>query len=125
LGIRLWKWGMPDNMKLHYLDAKILDVAKINEKNYSFSLSVSFEDVCIATFDFENKLFDAFMNQVPESKKEIVYNALTRQPFKYLTEKECPTEQSSIGHKNIYVLFCMSVFHLLNCNRFVQVDYFF
>lgn len=88
LGIRLWKWGMPDDMKLHYYDAKILDVAKVNEKNYSFSLAVSFEEVCIATFDFENKLFDAFMNQVPESKKEIVYNALTRQPFRYVTEKE-------------------------------------
>ncbi len=87
LGIRLLKWGMPGDMKLHYIEAKILDVAKINEKYYSFSLVVSFGDECIATFDFENKLFDAFMNQVPESKKEIIYTALTRQPFKYLTKK--------------------------------------
>ncbi len=88
LGIRLLKWGIPSDMRLHYIDAKILDVAKINEEYYSFSLGVFFEEECLATFDFNKCLFNEFLNQVPIDKKSNVKALLTGQPFKYLTERE-------------------------------------
>lgn len=88
LGIRLLKWGIPEGITLHYVDAKILDVMKIDEEKYSFNLVISFEGECMATFDFEKRMFGAFMDQVPENKKRTVYMALTRQPFRYQTNKE-------------------------------------
>lgn len=51
LGIRLLKWGMPDDMKLHYRNEKIINVGKVDDEKYSFSLAVPFGDECIATFD--------------------------------------------------------------------------
>lgn len=121
LGIRLLKWGMPSDMRLHYIDAKILDVAKINEEYYSFSLGVFFEDECLATFDFNKSLFNDFMNQVPDDKKYEVQARLTGQPFKYIAEKEAdcfgvsfwavPGYQLEHGIDEVFMPFLVQAFY--------------
>ena len=88
LGIRLLKSGIRSDLRLYYTNAKILDVTKLNEEYYSFSLNVYFEEDCLASFDFNKDLFTDFMNQVPKSKRDNVQRLLTNQPFKYFTEKE-------------------------------------
>jgi len=78
--------GLPVGMIHHFYGVYIDAVAKLSDSVYSIQATVSKDgQEYYASFDFGCNLFEAFLSQVPEEKRDAVESSLTNQPFQYGT----------------------------------------
>jgi len=86
----LWclKAGLPLDTVQHFIDCGINAIGKVDENAYTFSIGIPIEKMCLASFDFEKNSFNAFIQQVPLEKRELIKYSLTHQPFKYTPKSE-------------------------------------
>lgn len=81
-GIRLLKTGAKPGSKQYFLEIWLNNIAKLDDETYSFSCAIPYGEDCLATFDFDKKLFDSFLMQVPNEKREQTRRSLTTNPFR-------------------------------------------
>ena len=86
----LWciKAGFPPDSIQHFIDCGVGQIGKVDENTYTFTLGIPTEEMCLASFDFDKKLFEAFLQQVPSDKRDHVKFSLTHQPFCYTPRNE-------------------------------------
>lgn len=82
-GIWWIKSGISPNMKFYFLESGIGTIGKVDDEKFTFTLTIPFEEECLASFDFNKNVFDSFIAQVPQDKRDRVRSCLTRYPFKY------------------------------------------
>ena len=80
---------MPPDVLHHFYGIYINSVTNLNNETYSITAAVLSEGKeFFASFDFDCKLFEVFINQVPTDKRITVKNYLRAQPFRYDTNCE-------------------------------------
>lgn len=81
-GIRLLKAGIPKDIKHYFYGAWVESLIKLNDDTYTINSSTRYDggDFFIS-FDFDKKLLNDFLNQVPKEKVEEVLTSITYYPF--------------------------------------------
>lgn len=87
-GIWCLKSGIDTNVKFYFYDAGIGTITRLDEETFTFTLTIPFEEECLASFDFNISDFDSFIAQAPADKRDKVKSYLTKYPFKYEIESE-------------------------------------
>ena len=91
LGLKLLKTGFGKGVSIHYLGVWLNNLAKLDEKNYTFSSIIPFGEDCLGSFDFDKKLLNNFIDQIPDNKKDKIVSSITQAPFKI----KFPTKEDS------------------------------
>lgn len=76
---------MPDTRQYFY-DCCIVEAARLSMDKFSIMAVVKKEEELTASFDFDDSLFEEFVEQVPNELKETVRNNLEMHPFKYVAK---------------------------------------
>lgn len=72
----------------YFRNCYILDVSRLDDTTFTFTVAVEKEEELLASFDFDISLFEMFMEQVPKHFKSKVRNYVRQSPFKYIAETE-------------------------------------
>jgi hypothetical protein len=90
LGIRLHKTGWANGTKHYFLGTWVIFLAKIDENTYSFTSVIPYGEECLGSFDFDKQLFNDFLDQIPEDKKDKIKWEISRAPFQmdFITQEE-------------------------------------
>ena len=69
-------------------DCYITEVARLDDRTFTFMAVIGRDEEYLASFDFDLLLFEDFMSQVPDDLKEEVWNNVRKSPFKYIAENK-------------------------------------
>jgi hypothetical protein len=90
-GLRLLKTGWKKEDTHHFLGAWVTNLAKLDENTYTFNSGIPYGGDCLGAFDFDKKLLNDFISQIPENKRANIVSSISRAPFKV----DFQTEESS------------------------------
>jgi len=93
-GFHLKRIGFDNTTENTFMGLWVNHIAKVSEEIYSLASYLPFEDqTYCASFDFDKSLFQNFLDEVPDEKKEKVKRALSNYPFKFAPQ----TKEESIN----------------------------
>ncbi len=86
----LWciKQGITQDILQKFSNCYINDIYRLSDSKFTFLAVIQKDEELLASFDFDDSLFDDFMNQVPNYLKDKVRNSIRNSPFKYITNTE-------------------------------------
>lgn len=86
----LWciKKGITQKELQKFSNCYINDIYRLSDSKFTFLATITKEEELLASFDFDNSLFEDFINQVPNHLKDKVRNSIRNSPFKYITNNE-------------------------------------
>lgn len=78
---------MPEQVQI-FDNCHIIEVARLSLNELSIIAIIEKDEELMANFDFDDSLFEVFMEQVPNKFKETVRDCLNIAPFKYVANSE-------------------------------------
>lgn len=86
----LWciKKGISKDILQQFSNCYINDIYRLSDSKFTFLATIKKDEELLASFDFDNSLFEDFMKQVPNHLKDKVRNSIRNSPFKYVTSNK-------------------------------------